>query len=476
MNIAVYIPNKGTAGLLSTLFDLYQQKRTVTFSCRFYINDFDLLCDFVPGEYDALFLSGNKSDSVIEELKPKDEQIRFIRIVSLDQNTADTGLNFWYCLPEPLDTLFLFPVLDRLMGEISRKDEAGMVIKTKGSVMRLAFSQIEYVEVIGRSILFHLCDGKQEEVPGTFSDYEARLLQWPDFIKVHRAYIVNLRHIAKLNAEGILTRSGCWVPVSKHLYPQLKKDYLGSLMLPETEGISQQDKPAPAAANCESRYVILLVDDEQQERLRWSQVLIEHGCVVHTADNAETALTLAGQARFDCVILDVNLGSVSGFDLCAKLQEITGAPIFYLSSLTDTEHQTKGFLTGGMDYITKDVTPELFWLKVQSRIKTACALRSELFSGSLCLDLKERKAFLKGRTLPLTTVEFDLLHLLMQNPGTTYTPNKLYELIWGNRQWDDGHTVQLHLSQLCRKLENVGTGHRFIETIWGEGYRFIPEA
>lgn len=476
MHIAAYLSDEGTANLLSALFDLYQQKKTVTFTYRFFTNDFDLLCDFMPGEYDALFLNGDKSDSVIEEIRPKDGQIRFIRIVSLGQNIADTELNLWYCLPEPVDALFLFPVLDRLMSEISSRDEAGMVIKTKGSVLRLVFSQIEYVEVIGRSIRFHLSDGNQEEIPGTFSDYEARLLQWPDFIKVHRAYIVNLRHIAKLNAEGILTDSGCWVPVSKHLYPQLKRDYLGSLMLPDTESTNKQEKSASAATSCESSYTILLVDDEQQERLRWSKVLTEHGCLVRTADNAETAFTFASEERFDCVILDVNLGSISGFDLCSKLRETTEAPIFYLSSLTDVEHQTKGFLTGGIDYITKDVTPELFWLKVQSRIKTSSAIRSELSSGSLRLDLKRRKASLKARELPLTTVEFDLLHLLMQNLGTTYTPNKLYELIWGSRQWDDGHTVQLHLSQLCRKLENLDASHRYIETIWGEGYRFIPEA
>ncbi len=473
MRIAAYFPNKETADLLSQLFEAYRQKKEVDFSYRFFSNDMDFLYDFIPGEYDALFLESDKSDSLLEEIRQKDRQLRIIGIVPFRENALDATRNLWYCLPKPISALFLFPVLDRLAGEVSHKDETGMVIKTKNSVLHLAFSQIEYVEVIGRSIVFHLLGGKQEEISGTFSDYEARLLQWPDFIKVHRAYIINLRHIAKLTSEGALTKSDCWVPVSKHVYPQLKKDYLGSLLLPEAEHTGEQKKPF--AAYSSHRYVILLVDDEESERLRWTQVLLAHDCIVRTADHEAAALSLAGQERFDCVLLDVNLGNTSGFDLCDQLKRITGAPILYLSSLSDSEHQTKGFLTGGIDYITKDVTPELFWLKVESRIKTVGLLRSDLTSGSLRLDLKDRKAFLKGQVLPLTTVEFDLLHLLMQNEGTAYSPNKLYELIWGSRQWDDGHTIQLHLSQLCRKLEGTETAHRFIESVWGEGYRFVAE-
>ncbi len=473
MRIAAYFPNRKTADLLSKQFDLYQQKTGVDFSYCFFSNEVDFLCDYTPGEYDALFLAEDKSDNIILEIRRRDRGIRFIGIVPFRETPMGSEQNFWYCLPEPVSTLFLFPVLDRLTGEASHNDETGMVIKTKGSVLRLAFSQIEYVEVIGRRILFHLLGGKLEEVSGTFYDYEARLLQWPDFIKVHRSYIVNLQHIAKLSAEGILTKSDSWVPVSKQLYPQLKKDFLGSLMLPEAQILSMEKKCPDVRSS--PGYVILLVDDEEQERFRWSQVLLKNGCTVRTADHAASALTLAEQERFDCVVLDVNLGAASGFDLCDKLQRLTGAPVLYLSSLSDSDHQTKGFLTGGTDYITKDVTPQLFWLKVESRIKTAGALRSELSSGSLHLDLKERRAFLTGQFLPLTTVEFDLLHLLMQNKGTTYSPNKLYELIWGSRQWDDGHTVQLHLSQLCRKLEGASTGHRFIESVWGEGYRFVEE-
>ncbi len=473
MRIAAYFHNKETTELLSQLFELYRQKKGIEFSYRFYSNDIDFLYDFIPGEYDAIFLDGDKTDSLIKEIRQKDSRIRFIGIVPFRDDAVDIAKNLWYCLPKPVSALFLFPVLDRLLEEINHKDETGMVIKTKNSVLHLAFSQIEYVEVIGRSIVFHLLGGKQEEIPGTFSDYEARLLQWPDFIKVHRAYIVNLRHIAKLTAEGVLTKSDSWVPVSKHLYPQLKKDYLGNLLLPEAENPEERKKQV-ADHSCD-RYTILLVDDEESERLRWTQVLLAHDCIVRTADCKETALSLAVQERFDCVLLDVNLGNICGFDLCDQLKQLTGAPILYLSTLSDNEHQTKGFLTGGMDYITKDVAPQLFWLKVESRIKTAGAIRSELSSGSLRLDLKDRKAYLKGQALPLTTVEFDLLHLLMQNEGSSYAPNKLYELIWGSREWDDGHTVQLHLSQLCRKLESVETGHRFIESVWGEGYRFVAE-
>lgn len=471
MRLAVYTQKKETANLLSQLFDRYRQAQGGDLSCRLYDNDVELLCDMVPGEYDALFLDGGSWPRLTEELRERDGLLRFIGIVPLQQNAAQAARTLWYCLPDPVSALFLFPVLDRLAEELKCANETGIVIKTKSSVLHLPFSEIEYVEVMGRSILFHLLNGKLEEISGKFSDFEARLLLWPDFFKVHRAYLVNLRHIAKLTADGVLTRSGSWVPVSQLLYPQLKKDYLESLMLPEAKSDSLPQPPT----GTHSSYTILLVDDVAQERSRWAQVLMEHGCDTRMASNGEEALALAERERFDCVILDVNLGNASGFDLCDTLRQATGAPVIYLSTLSDCEHQTQGFLTGGTDYITKDVTPELFWVKVERRITAHGTFRSELCSGSLRLDLKQRRAYLKGLTLTLTTVEFDLLHLLMTNSGAAYPPGKLYGLIWGSRQWDDGHTVQLHLSQLQRKLESAEPSHRFIQSVWGEGYRFVPE-
>lgn len=473
MHIAVCIQNEKTVALLSQLFHEYRQQRGCSLSSRFFENAFDLIESFTSGEYDAIFLGGFPMDKIITEIRDKDTRVRLIRITEADKTAPDSGV--WYCLSEPLGAAFVFPVLDQLLSDTAREDEVGLLIKSKGSVMNLAFSRILCVEVMSKSVFFHLEDGKTEEVRGTLSDFEARLLHRPDFIKVHRAYIINLRHVERMASNSILLRGGQSIPVSKNLYPQLKRNWLCGLMDPSVVPKREEKSKfsmADSASSTSSVYSILLVDDEEGDRLRFSQLLSEKGCMVQTADCGEAALLTASLNHFDCVVLDVQLGEAKGFDLCEGLGQATGAPVVYLSVLTDSDSQIHGFLSGGIDFITKDTGDELIWLKIETRIKMSRAGNAVLSLGGLRLDLKSRSVFWEQQEIILTTVEFDLLCLLMRNPGVVYPPAELYEMIWGTKQPDDGQAMQLHMSGLWRKLENTCPGQGFIETVWGIGYRF----
>lgn len=473
MNVAIYVRNKETCSLLSRLLNIYQEKDNCLFSTRFFETDIDLIYSLSGGEYDVIFFGDVNHEQLIQEVREKDRRVRLICIADLE-NIPQENDEIWYCLPEPLSRAFLFPVLDRLRIDTNQRDEGGLVIKSRGTVAQLPFSLIEYVEVMGKSVSFHLADGTTEEVSSSFSTFEGTLLHWPDFIKVHRAYIVNLRYVQKLESGSLLTRSGHSVPVSRHLYPQLKKDYLCRLMEPEVKEIPPVTPTKCATASNGNGYSVLLVDDEAEQRLHWSEVLIQHGCTVETAHNGETALALSALGRFDCVILDVKLGAERGFDLCADIGNNAGAPVIFLSSLDDSDHQIQGFLSGGIDYISKGASDALFWLKVETRIKITKAGKSDLNNGDLHLNLKLRKTFWKNQEIRLTTVEFDLLCFLMAHPETVYAPTHLYEEIWGAKQQRDSPSVQLHLSQLRRKLDTACQIHSFIETVWGEGYRFVP--
>lgn len=473
MHIAVCIQNEKTAALLSQLFEEYQVQRGCSFSSRFYKNDIDLIGDFSGGEYDAVFWGGFPTGQIIEELREKDERVRLVRIAMADSSVKDNGF-VWYCLSEPLGEAFVFPVLDRLLGDTAQEDVGGLLVKSRGSVMNLAFSRIYCVEVMGKNVFFHMDNGKTEEVRGSLSDFESRLLLCPDFLKVHRAYIINLRYVERIDASSIILCDGRSVPVSKHLYSQIKKDWLCGLMDPSVGHEPEEQPLVPIVDNIKPAYSILLVDDTQEDRSRFAALLTDKGCVVKTADSGETALIAASQWYFDCVVLDVQLGEAKGFDLCEKLQKTTGAPVVFLSVLSDIDNQMQGFLSGGIDYITKDTNSELFWLKIETRIEMARVANAELSFCDLRLDVKNRRVFLQLQEVFLTTVEFDLLCLLMRNPGVVYSPSRLYEMIWGAKQWDDGQAVQIHMSGLWRKLENTCPGQNFIETVWGTGYRFSP--
>ena len=109
----------------------------------------------------------------------------------------------------------------------------------------------------------------------------------------------------------------------------------------------------------------------------------------------------------------------------------------------------------GTDYITKDTPAALFWAKVETRIKIARSERTKLCFGPLILDLKKRLLLLNGEEVNLSPVEFDILWRLSKRPEHVYTPEEIFDMIWGGQLWDGGQMVQTHMSRLRRKLEKA---------------------
>ena len=161
-----------------------------------------------------------------------------------------------------------------------------------------------------------------------------------------------------------------------------------------------------------------------------------------------------------------------GFSVCGKLRRLTHAPVIFLSCIQEPDRQVEGFAAGGADYITKDTPAELFWAKVEARIKVTKSERTGLTFGPLFMDLAGRTARINSEELFLTSIEFDILRRLSEHPEHVFTPEEIFAMIWGDRPWDGGKLVQSHLSQLRRKLEKAWSGHHFIEAVWGQGYRF----
>ena len=128
-------------------------------------------------------------------------------------------------LLKPITPRLLFPLLDRLALREQRPQE-GLTLKTGSMLVRVPFSQLAYVEVNGKHLYFNLTDGQVREVVGSLKDYEPLLLARPEFMRIHRSYIVNMMQIEELSSTGVHTFSGKDLPVSRLLYPQLQKDYM----------------------------------------------------------------------------------------------------------------------------------------------------------------------------------------------------------------------------------------------------------
>ena len=128
-------------------------------------------------------------------------------------------------LLKPITPRLLFPLLDRLALREQRPQE-GLTLKTGSMLVRVPFSQLAYVEVNGKHLYFHQTDGQVREVAAPMREYEGQLLQRPEFMRIHRSYIVNMMQIEELSSTGVHTFSGKDLPVSRLLYPQLQKDYM----------------------------------------------------------------------------------------------------------------------------------------------------------------------------------------------------------------------------------------------------------
>jgi len=128
-------------------------------------------------------------------------------------------------LLKPVRRDLLFPLLDRLAQQ-EQKPQDGLTLKCGSTLIRVPFSQLTYVEVNGKHLFFNLTDGSVREVFGTLHEYEPLLLERPEFMHIHRSYIVNMLQIEEFSPSSVRTFSGKTLPVSRLLYPQLQKDYM----------------------------------------------------------------------------------------------------------------------------------------------------------------------------------------------------------------------------------------------------------
>lgn len=352
--------------------------------------------------------------------------------------------------------------------------EQGLVFRNREGIVKVFFEKLEYVEVINKTVSFYLTDGTVREVTAALGDFEDRLLARPEFLKIHRSYLVNLNHIEAIDTNGIVTKSGHSIPLSRLRRSQVQDAYVSFLNREKTKTDIQTTTP-DCTKRADGAWRILLVDDEPSDGAFWADILRAHGCMVQFVKDGETALELASKEQYDCVLLDVMLSGENGFYICEKLHRMTSAPVIFLSCVTEPDRQVEGFAAGGIDYITKDTSAALFWAKVETRIRLSVSERMKVSYGALSMDLTQRRVTVNGNEIFLTPVEFDILWKLSEQTEHIFTPEEIFGAIWNGQPWDGGQMVQTHMSRLRRKLEKACEEHSYIETVWGQGYRFVPE-
>ncbi len=223
---------------------------------------------------------------------------------------------------------------------------------------------------------------------------------------------------------------------------------------------------------------ILVVDDEM-EIVRLVRAYLERaGFSVVTASEGRQALAVFRRERPNLVVLDLNLPEMDGLDVCRALRRDSDIPIIMLTARLEETDRLIGLELGADDYIVKPFSPREVVARVRTVLRRAegTPLRPEVISaGGVRLDLSQRVALLNDHPLELTTMEFDLLALLIEHPGQVFTRLQLLERAQGIAYEGYERTIDVHIKNLRKKLNDDSQDPRFIETVRGVGYRFQRE-
>lgn len=223
---------------------------------------------------------------------------------------------------------------------------------------------------------------------------------------------------------------------------------------------------------------VLVVDDEKLivKGIRFS--LEQDGMEVDCAYDGQEALDKAMATPYDMILLDVMLPKMDGFEVCQRIREFSNMPIVMLTAKGDDMDKILGLEYGADDYITKPFNI----LEVKARIKAIMRRTTpqvvkeqkitEIKSGDFTINTENRRLFILDQEINVTSKEFDMLLLLVTNPGKVYSRDELLRAIWGEDYPGDARTVDVYIRRLREKIEPNASEPKYVHTKWGVGYYY----
>lgn len=226
---------------------------------------------------------------------------------------------------------------------------------------------------------------------------------------------------------------------------------------------------------------ILVVDDETAIADLVEVYLKNEGFTIHKFYNASDALACVRTTRLNLAVLDVMLPDMDGFTLCQRIREDHLFPIIMLTAKVEDMDKIMGLTLGADDYITKPFNPIEVIARVKSQLRRYTSLGGKqgggeanpalLTNGGIALDDGAKSVTVDGEGVSLTPIEYNILLLLMKNPGRVFSTSQIYELVWNDPSLGSENTVAVHIRHLREKLEIDPANPRYIKVVWGLGYK-----
>jgi len=223
---------------------------------------------------------------------------------------------------------------------------------------------------------------------------------------------------------------------------------------------------------------ILVVDDKSSVRTLLQDYLTEEGFRVVTAENGQNALYAARQEKPDLILLDIMMPEMDGYDFIRAYRKESNTPVILLTARLEESDKVLGLELGADDYVTKPFGMKELVARIHAALRRAgppAAAKAVLRLGAVVLDEDRHTVTVAGEAVRLTPSEFDLLAVLMHSPGRVFSRLDLLEAVQGTSFEGIARTIDVHIRNLRTKIEPDPAQPRFIETVFGVGYRFIDQ-
>ena len=224
-------------------------------------------------------------------------------------------------------------------------------------------------------------------------------------------------------------------------------------------------------------YTILICDDDRDIVSALDIYLTSEGYQTVKAYNGREALKAVEQREIHLILMDIMMPELDGIRATAKLREENNVPIILLTAKSEDTDKILGLNIGADDYITKPFNPLEVIARVKSQLRRYTSLGgiqrkpSRIVIGGIVLDDESKAVTVDGETVSLTPIEYNILLLLMQNPGRVYSTGQIYELVWNDPALGSENTVAVHIRHLREKLEIDPANPRYLKVVWGLGYK-----
>lgn len=225
-------------------------------------------------------------------------------------------------------------------------------------------------------------------------------------------------------------------------------------------------------------YNILICDDDKYIVKALKIYLENPEYNIFEAFNGDEAVNIVNNNDINLILMDIMMPETDGLEAAVKIREKYNMPIIFITAKSEYDDKITGLEAGGDDYITKPFQPQEVCARVRSQLRRYLKLggiekkSNTIAIGGITLDLNAKKAMVDGEPIQLTSTQYNILKLFMQNPGKTFSSQEIYRHIWNEDTPSPGQTIAVHIRHLRKKIEINPEDPRYIKVLWGQGYVF----